>query len=306
MPVRTMRPDVSPALEAIIEEGHKQDLFYLTNQDLGAHANVNQWSNGTNAAEELDRMMKVRASAMTRFGEQAIKTGQPLATIEEVLVPLYLHHRYQLDAAANVVGGLYYTYALRGGNTEPVRFDRDGYLYVEDRKKDVIISGGENVSSIEVEDALFQHPAVAECAVIGVPHEKWGETVKALVVKREGVDVTEAVAGTGNMTVRLTPGNGGAPTARLMLRDCPVAAPCTNTGQQTDSVTHTGFTTAAQVNGMSLELILDNPNNSPVEAWVDGVRTVQVGTAVFFLGFLGLVAFHRAWIRPDKVRITVR
>jgi hypothetical protein len=110
------------ALEAIIEEGHKQDLFYLTNQDLGAHANVNQWSNGTNAAEELDRMMKVRASAMTRFGEQAIKTGQPLATIEEVLVPLYLHHRYQLDAAANVVGGLYYTYALRGGNTEPVRF----------------------------------------------------------------------------------------------------------------------------------------------------------------------------------------
>ena len=110
------------ALAAIIEEGHKQDLFYLTNQDLGAHANVNQWSNGTNAAEELDRMMKVRASAMARFGEQAIKTGQPLATIEEVLVPLYLHHRYQLDAAASVVGGLYYTYALRGGNTEPVRF----------------------------------------------------------------------------------------------------------------------------------------------------------------------------------------
>jgi hypothetical protein len=114
--------DEKQALEAIIEEGHKQDLFYLTNQDLGAHANVNQWSNGTNAADELDRMMKVREAAMTRFGEQAIKKGEPLATIEEVLVPLYLHHRYQVEAAASVVGGLYYTYALRGGNTEPVRF----------------------------------------------------------------------------------------------------------------------------------------------------------------------------------------
>ena len=66
------------------------------------------------------------------------------------------------------------------------------YVVIADRKKDVIISGGENVSSIEVEDCLFQHPAVAECAVIGVPDEKWGETVKALVVAREGVDVTEA------------------------------------------------------------------------------------------------------------------
>jgi acyl-CoA synthetase (AMP-forming)/AMP-acid ligase II len=65
------------------------------------------------------------------------------------------------------------------------------YVVIADRKKDVIISGGENVSSIEVEDALFQHPAVAEVAVIGVPHEKWGETVKALVVLREGASATE-------------------------------------------------------------------------------------------------------------------
>jgi fatty-acyl-CoA synthase len=58
------------------------------------------------------------------------------------------------------------------------------YLVISDRKKDVIITGGENVSSIEVEDCLYQHPAVAEVAVIGVPHEKWGETIKALVVLR--------------------------------------------------------------------------------------------------------------------------
>jgi acyl-CoA synthetase (AMP-forming)/AMP-acid ligase II len=65
------------------------------------------------------------------------------------------------------------------------------YVVIADRKKDVIISGGENVSSIEVEDCLFQHPAVAECAVIGVPHDKWGETVKALVVLRAGASATE-------------------------------------------------------------------------------------------------------------------
>ena len=67
----------------------------------------------------------------------------------------------------------------------------DGYLSISDRKKDVIITGGENVSSIEVEDVLFSHPAVAEVAVIGVPSEKWGETIKALVVLGEGESATE-------------------------------------------------------------------------------------------------------------------
>ncbi|HZQ87816.1 MAG TPA: AMP-dependent synthetase, partial [Acidimicrobiales bacterium] len=65
------------------------------------------------------------------------------------------------------------------------------YVVIADRKKDVIITGGENVSSIEVEDCLFQHPAVAEVAVIGVPDEKWGETIKALVVLREGAQADE-------------------------------------------------------------------------------------------------------------------
>jgi len=69
--------------------------------------------------------------------------------------------------------------------------DDDNYVVLLDRKKDVIISGGENVSSIEVEDALFSHDAVAEVAVIGVPHDKWGETVKALVVLASGRDTSE-------------------------------------------------------------------------------------------------------------------
>ncbi|MGI9614943.1 MAG: AMP-binding protein [Acidimicrobiales bacterium] len=69
--------------------------------------------------------------------------------------------------------------------------DDEGYYSITDRKKDVIISGGENVSSIEVEDVLFSHPEVEEVAIIGVPDEKWGETVKALVVLADGSSATE-------------------------------------------------------------------------------------------------------------------
>ncbi|MFN0094293.1 MAG: long-chain-fatty-acid--CoA ligase [Dehalococcoidia bacterium] len=71
-------------------------------------------------------------------------------------------------------------------------WDEFGNVHIVDRKKDVIISGGENISSPEVEDALYKHPAVLECAVIGVPHEKWGETPKALIVLRSGMTATEA------------------------------------------------------------------------------------------------------------------
>jgi acyl-CoA synthetase (AMP-forming)/AMP-acid ligase II len=68
--------------------------------------------------------------------------------------------------------------------------DKDGYIYIYDRVKDMIISGGENIYPAEVESALFGHPAVADVAVIGVPDEKWGEAVKALVVRKPGAGVT--------------------------------------------------------------------------------------------------------------------
>jgi acyl-CoA synthetase (AMP-forming)/AMP-acid ligase II len=71
------------------------------------------------------------------------------------------------------------------------RIDAEGFLHITDRKKDIIISGGENIASLEVESVLSGHPAVAEVAVIGVPHEEWGETVKALVVLSPGIDATE-------------------------------------------------------------------------------------------------------------------
>ncbi len=68
--------------------------------------------------------------------------------------------------------------------------DEEGFLFLTDRVKDMIVSGGENVYPAEVENALASHPAIAEVAVIGVPHERWGESVKAIVVKRVGVEVT--------------------------------------------------------------------------------------------------------------------
>jgi fatty-acyl-CoA synthase len=71
-------------------------------------------------------------------------------------------------------------------------FDKDGYLYIHDRVKDMIVSGGENIYPAEVENALFGHPAIADVAVIGVPDDKWGEAVKAIVVAKPGIEADPA------------------------------------------------------------------------------------------------------------------
>ena len=71
-------------------------------------------------------------------------------------------------------------------------FDAEGYLYVHDRIKDMIISGGENIYPAEIESALASHPAIADVAIIGVPDEKWGESVKAVIVLNEGASLSEA------------------------------------------------------------------------------------------------------------------
>ncbi|MDA1098763.1 MAG: long-chain-fatty-acid--CoA ligase [Proteobacteria bacterium] len=83
-------------------------------------------------------------------------------------------------------------HALRNGwlhTGDGARMDADGFVYIVDRVKDMIISGGENVYSVEVEDAVYRHEAVAECAVIGIPHEKWGEQVHAIIRQHEGQNV---------------------------------------------------------------------------------------------------------------------
>ncbi|MEX2281053.1 MAG: zinc-dependent metalloprotease [Gemmatimonadota bacterium] len=109
------------ALQKILDDAWQRDIRYMSNQDLGANPRVDQWANGADDASELNRMMEVRRVALSRFGENAIRRGWPLATMEEALVPLFLHHRYQVDATAAAIGGMHYIYALRGDNREAVR-----------------------------------------------------------------------------------------------------------------------------------------------------------------------------------------
>jgi hypothetical protein len=113
--------DESRALAALLDEAWKRDVRFLTNQDIEAHPRADWWSNGVDAAAELLRMLEVRRAALARFGENAVRRGRPLATIEETLVPLYLHHRYQVEAAASVLGGQHYVYAMRGDGRQPTR-----------------------------------------------------------------------------------------------------------------------------------------------------------------------------------------
>jgi len=84
--------------------------------------------------------------------------------------------------------------ALKGGwlhTGDGGRLDEEGMLFIVDRVKDMIVSGGENVYSAETEQAIYAHPAVAECAVIGIPHESWGEQVHAIVVLKAAQSLTE-------------------------------------------------------------------------------------------------------------------
>jgi hypothetical protein len=111
----------SQELKNILDRAWARDVRYMSNQDLGVSARTDQWANGIDAAAELNRMMDVRRVALARFGENAIKTGRPMAQLEDVLVPLYLHHRYQVESAANVLGGQHYIYSLRGDGRTPTR-----------------------------------------------------------------------------------------------------------------------------------------------------------------------------------------
>ncbi|HEX6746281.1 MAG TPA: zinc-dependent metalloprotease [Longimicrobium sp.] len=111
------------ALDRIVTEARGRGLLFLTDQDArptgSAHPQTHLWDNGVDAATELARVMGVRRAALARFGERSIRAGMPLATMEEVLVPLYLHHRYQAEAATKMIGGQWYAYNLRGDGQDP-------------------------------------------------------------------------------------------------------------------------------------------------------------------------------------------
>ncbi len=144
-------------------------------------------------AEEDDLSAEERSKRLGRAGMPGLGTRISISDSGEVLArgnTVLEGYWQQPDATADALEGGWFHTGDGGG------LDEEGYLSISDRRKDVIITGGENVSSIEVEDCLFSHPAVAEVAVIGVPSERWGETIKALVVlaPEQQADEAELIA----------------------------------------------------------------------------------------------------------------
>ncbi len=110
--------DERAELKKVMDRAHQRGMYLIADTDSramgGAHPTGHLWDNGANAVVELKRMMQVRAKALEKFGEQVIPFDTPMSELEARLVPIYLSHRYQLEAAAKVVGGVDYRYALRG------------------------------------------------------------------------------------------------------------------------------------------------------------------------------------------------
>jgi Met-zincin/Domain of unknown function (DUF5117) len=110
-------------LKKIIDHAWTEDLRYFTNQDTDIHPRTEQWSNGVNQADELNRIMKVRRAALDRIGERTIRTGAPMITIEEPLVPIYMYHRYAVESSASMIAGQDFVYAMRGDGRTPVKWE---------------------------------------------------------------------------------------------------------------------------------------------------------------------------------------
>ena len=113
----------SAALTTIIDDAWALDLRYFSNQDTDIHPRTEQWSNGVNQADELNRLMKVRRAALDRIGEKTIRTGAAMATIEEPLVPIYMYHRYAVESASSMIAGQDFVYAMRGDGRTPVKWE---------------------------------------------------------------------------------------------------------------------------------------------------------------------------------------
>ena len=110
--------DENAALKNILEENTKKGLLFIADADSraagGMHPKAHLWDNGTDAVDELKSVLLVRQKAMANFSEQAIRLNTPLSRLEDVLVPVYNYHRYQLEAICKLIGGMNYSYSVRG------------------------------------------------------------------------------------------------------------------------------------------------------------------------------------------------
>jgi hypothetical protein len=105
--------DENKELDKIMTETLKQGFIFIPDIGGNAHPTSHQWDDGSNAIDQMTNIMKVRRKVLDNFSEKAIREGEPMATIEEVLVPIYLLHRYQVEAVAKSLGGLYFTHAIK-------------------------------------------------------------------------------------------------------------------------------------------------------------------------------------------------
>jgi len=110
--------DEKEALNNILKEAHQQGIPFISDTDArawgGAHPEAHLWDNGKSATEELERVLEIRQVALENFSEDNIPFGTPLSQLEKTLVPLYLFHRYQVEATIKLIGGVRYNYNLRG------------------------------------------------------------------------------------------------------------------------------------------------------------------------------------------------
>jgi hypothetical protein len=166
------------ALDQLLRQGHARGLQFISDRDArapgGAHPQAHLWDNGANAAEELRHVLAVRQKALDRFGINNIKPGVPMAMLEDALVPIYNYHRFQVEAAAKVVGGVNYTYASRG----------DGQLVTE------LVSDMEQQKALDALLATLQPTVLAlpENIIAAIPPRPagWSPT-RELFDKRTGL-----------------------------------------------------------------------------------------------------------------------
>jgi hypothetical protein len=113
--------DENAELDKIMNETIKLGFEYIPDIGGHAHPNSNQWEDGKNTIDQMTNIMKVRRKVLDEFSEKAIPQDMPMATIEEVLVPVYLLHRYQIEAVAKSLGGLYFTHAVKNDGQVPTK-----------------------------------------------------------------------------------------------------------------------------------------------------------------------------------------
>jgi len=199
--------DEKTALNKIISSYLKKGQKFLSDQDArpvgSANPSAHLWDNGVNAVDELIRMMKIRKKVLDNFSEKAIQPGVPMATIEDVLVPAYMMHRYQVIAASKTLGGLEYTYAMRG----------DGQMTTR------IVSGDEQRRALEALLSTLQpeNLVISEKLIESIPPRPLGyQPTRELFPRYTGAEFDPVAAAEGAAEITLSQIFNSQRAARLL------------------------------------------------------------------------------------------